>query len=128
MTIPMRPAWDYMICRTPPFDRKAMKKVTIPSDILPDIVPSGQIAGYYNKEVFVCNAIGDNQASFLGAVNDIEKSVLINIGTSSQVSIYTDQYVKNIMPGIKAIPWRRIYPCRFGPVRWVFSGDPEEFL
>ncbi len=78
------------------FDRKAMKKVSIPQDILPDIAPSGQIAGYYDKEVFVCNAIGDNQASFLGAVNDIEKSVLINIGTSSQVSIYTDQYVRNI--------------------------------
>ncbi len=77
------------------FDREALKKLSIPHDILPDIVPSGQITGYHNKEVFVCNAIGDNQASFLGAVNDIEKSVLINIGTSSQVSIYTDQYLKN---------------------------------
>ncbi len=69
------------------FDLQAMKKVSIPQDILPEIVPSGQIAGYYNKEIFVCNAIGDNQASFLGAVNDIEKSALINIGTSSQVSV-----------------------------------------
>jgi sedoheptulokinase len=77
------------------FDRGAMKKLSIPCDILPDIVPSGQIAGYYNKDVSVCNAIGDNQASYLGAVNDIEKSVLINIGTSSQVSIYTDHYLKN---------------------------------
>jgi sedoheptulokinase len=77
------------------FDLTAMNKVSIPQDILPDIMPSGQIAGYHSKEVFVCNAIGDNQASYLGAVNDIEKSLLINIGTSSQVSIYTDQYVKN---------------------------------
>jgi sedoheptulokinase len=77
------------------FDRKAMEKLSIPHDILPEIVSSGQIAGYFNKLTFVCNAIGDNQASFLGAVNDIEKSVLINIGTSSQVSIFTDQYLRN---------------------------------
>jgi sedoheptulokinase len=77
------------------FDLGALKNLSISQDILPDIVPSGQIAGYYNKKVFVCSAIGDNQASYLGAVNDIERSLLINIGTSSQVSIYTDQYLKN---------------------------------
>ena len=77
------------------FDREAMEKLSIPHDILPEIAPSGHIAGYYNDQTFVCNAIGDNQASFLGAVNDIEKSVLINIGTGSQVSIFTDQYLKN---------------------------------
>jgi sedoheptulokinase len=77
------------------FDQEAMKRSSLPYHFLPDIVPSGQIAGYYNDRVFVCNAIGDNQASYLGAVNDIEKSLLINIGTSSQVSIYTDHYVKN---------------------------------
>jgi sedoheptulokinase len=77
------------------FDRGAMDKFFLPHDILPEIVPSGKIAGYYNKQIFVCNAIGDNQASFLGAVNDLEKSVLINIGTGSQVSVYTEQYLKN---------------------------------
>jgi sedoheptulokinase len=77
------------------FDHQVMEKLSLPVDFLPEIVPSGQIAGYYNKQIIVCNAIGDNQASFLGAVNNIEKSVLINIGTSSQVSIYTDQYLKN---------------------------------
>jgi sedoheptulokinase len=78
------------------FDLVAMNKSSISPGILPEIVPSGQIAGYYSEEVFVCNAIGDNQASYLGAVNDIEKSVLINIGTSSQVSIYTEHYIKNV--------------------------------
>jgi sedoheptulokinase len=77
------------------FDLEAMDKLSIPHGILPEIVTSGQIAGYYNKDIFVCNAIGDNQASYLGAVNEIEKSVLINIGTSSQVSIFTDHYVNN---------------------------------
>lgn len=77
------------------FDFEAINRVDLSQDILPDIKPSGQIAGYYNKDIYVCNAIGDNQASYLGAVNDIEKSVLINIGTSSQVSVYTDQYAKN---------------------------------
>jgi sedoheptulokinase len=76
------------------FDSRALKKVSISQDILPEIVPSSQIAGYYRNELFVCNAMGDNQAGFLGSVRDIEKSVLINIGTSSQLSVYTDHYIK----------------------------------
>ncbi len=79
------------------FDRQALNKVSIQLDILPEIVPSGQIAGYYNKEIFVCNAIGDNQASFLGSVNEMETSVLINIGTGSQLSVFTNHLFERIM-------------------------------
>lgn len=35
-------------------------------------------------------AIGDNQASFLGAVYDMENSVLVNIGTGGQISVLSD--------------------------------------
>jgi sugar (pentulose or hexulose) kinase len=34
----------------------------------------------------VCNATGDNQASVLGSVADIEHSVLLNVGTGGQIS------------------------------------------
>jgi len=76
------------------FDREALKKAAIPQDILPEIATSVEIAGYYNKKIYVCNAIGDNQSSFLGSVNDIETSVLINIGTGSQISAYTELLLK----------------------------------
>lgn len=38
--------------------------------------------------VFV--AIGDNQASFIGSVRDMKNSVLVNVGTGSQVSLFSD--------------------------------------
>ena len=47
-------------------------------DFLPDDIP-------------VAVAIGDNQGSFLGSVADTEKSVLVNVGTGSQVSFVTDK-------------------------------------
>jgi sedoheptulokinase len=76
------------------FDLEAIKKVSIDPEILPEILPANQIIGKYNNDIFVCNAIGDNQASILGSANDIEKSIFINIGTSSQISIYIDKYVQ----------------------------------
>ena len=38
-------------------------------------------------------AVGDNQASFLGAVKDKEHSVSINVGTGSQVSVYSGEWI-----------------------------------
>nr|WP_268878938.1 FGGY-family carbohydrate kinase [Suipraeoptans intestinalis] len=39
-------------------------------------------------------AIGDNQASFLGAVEDVYDTVLINVGTGSQISFVSRNYVE----------------------------------
>ena len=48
------------------------------------------LLGYTAKNIPVSVAIGDNQASYLGATGGCEDSFLINIGTGSQVSILTD--------------------------------------
>jgi len=61
------------------FDKTALAKLNIDSAYLPEI-------SYHGSEII---AIGDNQASFLGAVEDLENSVLVNIGTGSQVSVLT---------------------------------------
>lgn len=54
----------------------------------PEICPYHEFVGYYKgKKVF--STIGDNQASFLGAVSEPEKSIGINVGTGSQVSVYS---------------------------------------
>jgi sedoheptulokinase len=50
----------------------------------------------------VC-AIGDNQASFLGSICDIRKSILLNIGTGSQLSVYSDAYIQ--VEGIDTRPF-----------------------
>ena len=42
--------------------------------------------------VFV--SLGDNQASFLGSVGDIDRAVLVNVGTSGQVSVFQPDYLQ----------------------------------
>lgn len=68
------------------FDKFAAKALGIPEDFLPEVTDKTVTAGYY-KEIPVSVAIGDNQASFLGSVKDTDKTVLINIGTGSQISL-----------------------------------------
>jgi sedoheptulokinase len=75
------------------FDIEAINKIDIDPSILPEVIPSGEIIGNYKNDIYVCNAIGDNQASFLGSVNEIERSILVNIGTASQISIYVKNFV-----------------------------------
>ena len=47
--------------------------------------------------------MGDNQASFLGAVKDKEHSVSINVGTGSQVSVYSGEW--DPAAGTDIRPW-----------------------
>ncbi|MGQ8335183.1 sedoheptulokinase [Sunxiuqinia sp. A32] len=74
------------------FDIEGIQKLGINKDMLPEVVDAGKVIGNYSDNIKVCNALGDNQASFLGSVREIRESILVNIGTSSQVSVYTDQY------------------------------------
>ena len=79
---------------TKQFDLNAIKRVSIDPEILPEIVSCEKTIGYYNKDIPIYPAIGDNQASFLGSISEIKKSVLLNIGTSGQISVYSDNFVK----------------------------------
>jgi len=76
------------------FDTQAIEKADIDTSILPETGESGVFAGYYFGGIPVYSALGDNQASFLGSVKDIPHSIHITIGTSSQLSIYSKEYVK----------------------------------
>jgi sedoheptulokinase len=77
------------------FDTEALEKAGIDISILPNTVESGALAGYYNEHIPVYAAIGDNQATFLGSVQDkVRLSIHLSVGTSSQISVYSSQYVK----------------------------------
>ncbi len=52
---------------------------------LPKVTASSEIIGKW-KNIPVSIPIGDNQASFLGSVKNVNESLLINIGTGSQIS------------------------------------------
>lgn len=72
------------------FDLSALEKLGICADILPGLMTDDPFIGEY-KGAPVTAALGDNQASVFGSVRDEEKSVLVNYGTGSQVSVITDK-------------------------------------
>lgn len=76
------------------FSESALEKAGISTDVLPPVTPRTALAGK-TKDTFlpdgipVAVAIGDNQASFIGSVRDMNTNVLVNVGTGSQVSFLT---------------------------------------
>ena len=71
------------------FDKNAIEKAGLSFDMFPSVTNENTILGKMNGEIPVSVAIGDNQASFLGSVSDIEKCLLVNVGTGSQISFAT---------------------------------------
>ena len=69
------------------WDFDALQRAGIPSTCFPevsaDIVPLGDT----ETGIPVFSAIGDNQASLIGSIRDMENSMLINMGTGGQVSM-----------------------------------------
>ncbi len=84
------------------FDAVALEKAGIPADMLPRLVTEPCI-GYYNGQIPVYVAIGDNQASFLGAAGGNLNTMLVNVGTGSQFSVYTRRYMS--CPGLETRPF-----------------------
>ena len=73
------------------FDHNVLNQLHINTSYLPAIALAETILGTYQGKIPISIAIGDNQASFLGSVGS-QSNVLINIGTGSQISIWTDHY------------------------------------
>lgn len=52
------------------------------------------LIGETGDGVPVMSSIGDNQASLFGSVRDLKNTVLLNVGTGSQISFVTEEFVK----------------------------------
>lgn len=61
---------------------------------LPEVKTTGGIVGYTESLVPVISSIGDNQASVYGAVSDFPNMALLNIGTGSQISFASKEYIE----------------------------------
>lgn len=80
------------------FDMKAITELGIDTDIIPDVTAKTVFAGktavdFLPLGIPVTVAIGDNQASFLGTVKSPSDTILVNMGTGSQVSVMTEKAV-----------------------------------
>lgn len=67
--------------------------VRLSENALPESVDQAVWLGKTRDHVPVAVAIGDNQASFLGASDDPARTLLVNVGTGSQVSLCADRCV-----------------------------------
>ncbi|MBD5224463.1 MAG: hypothetical protein HDS68_00615 [Bacteroidales bacterium] len=74
------------------FNYEELLSVGIDGTFLPEAVTASLPLGFYNGAA-VYPAIGDNQAAFLGSVVNLSEAVHITVGTSSQISIYTPEYI-----------------------------------
>lgn len=72
------------------FNCAALERLGVQPSILPQTTSENRIVGNY-RGIPVAVAIGDNQASFLGAVLHPERTALINFGTGSQITMLYDE-------------------------------------
>ena len=75
------------------FDEEALSIAEIFPEMLPEIAPGETVIGRTKDGIPVWTAIGDNQASFLGAAGE-NYDVVANIGTSSQLSVRSGTLVE----------------------------------
>ncbi len=68
------------------FDTETIGKIGLDTSVFPEVTGENKIIGMKNNTIPVSVAIGDNQASFIGSVDDIDKCLLVNVGTGSQIS------------------------------------------
>ena len=75
------------------FDGAALKKAGIDPAMLPQLVTEPCL-GTGMLGIPVYTALGDNQASFLGATGGRTDALLVNMGTGGQVSVYSPDYMQ----------------------------------
>ena len=83
------------------FDREALSAMEMETSFLPMLTSKFEMLGDY-KDIPVFVPIGDNQASFLGAVGRKTNVPLLNVGTGSQISVLSARYFE--AEGIEARP------------------------
>ncbi|MCK5675302.1 MAG: hypothetical protein KAH95_18110 [Spirochaetales bacterium] len=91
------------------FDKIAIKKIFDNDDFLPDVVPFYSIAGTDSDNIPVFYSLGDNQASFMGATEDKKNRLLVNLGTSGQISCLSDSILENYNNSIEIRPYPNGY-------------------
>ena len=84
------------------FRKAVLEQLGMDTSILPEVTGDVAVLGKY-KGIPVTAALGDNQASFLGSVGFKENTILLNIGTSGQISVLSDQLFSG--EGIEARPF-----------------------
>lgn len=93
IAVDMAASWGCFDLEKGDFYREELDKLGVDLTYLPEILAKHEIMGHTESGVPVMVSLGDNQASVLGSVNDLCSTVLLNIGTGSQISVGTNDFV-----------------------------------
>jgi sedoheptulokinase len=85
------------------FRLDALERAGIDGSLLPRVASDYPVLGETRSGVPVYAAFGDNQASFIGSVRQIRGTVLVNVGTGSQLSVWTAEAIE--APGLDVRPF-----------------------
>ena len=89
----MAASWGCFDLERREFMRGKLEEAGVDVSYLPEVLRGYEVIGTTKAGVPVVCSIGDNQASLKGAVKDEANSLLVNVGTGSQVSFATGEYV-----------------------------------
>ena len=91
--VDMAASWGCFDLERGGFRTGELKNAGVDISYLPEIAESCTIIGETPDHIPVMNALGDNQASVLGSVRDLHDTVLLNVGTGSQISVVTKRLI-----------------------------------
>lgn len=89
----MAASWGCFDLERREFMTDKLEEVGVDVSFLPRVLKGYEVIGTTKAGVPVVCSIGDNQASLKGSVKDESNSLLVNVGTGSQVSFATREYV-----------------------------------
>ena len=69
-----------------------LKAMGCDPSLFPEVTSEYPSLGEYGPDIPVFPALGDNQASFLGATADKEHMASVNVGTGSQISVFVSSF------------------------------------
>lgn len=90
--IDMAASWGCFDLEKKEFSLDKLKSAGVDVSYLPELLPEHAVIGKTIDGIPIISSLGDNQASVLGSVKHLKETVLINIGTGSQVSVLTDKF------------------------------------
>jgi len=93
ISMDMAASWGCFDLEKRAFRINKLEAAGVDISFLPEVHSAYDVIGLTREGVPVICSLGDNQASVIGSVQDIASTLLLNVGTGSQVSMGTDKYV-----------------------------------
>ena len=90
----MAASWGCFDLRKQEFLYEALEQAGVDTSYLPEVRKGHFFIGETRAGVPVMGSIGDNQASLFGSVRNLKDTVLLNVGTGSQVSLVTETFIE----------------------------------